>query len=85
MVHTWGCEICGRLEDPATHQAVERGHLCTRCMGFLDAGFQPPFKCEPCGGSEDLDLCNYGKSLVCRPCREGTMGIATDHVVRESR
>ena len=70
------CDICGARE----HLLTER--LCTRCASFLDAGFNPPFECEGCGGSEVLGLCNYGKSLVCLPCRHGTMGIIIDLLPR---
>jgi len=73
-----GCEICGRRN-------IERGSLCVRCADILDAGFKPPFKCQQCDGSDDLALFWGGhkpRSILCRSCRKGAMGIAMDHIVR---
>jgi hypothetical protein len=76
--HPKECEICGTQENLVTDG------LCTRCATFLASGLEASFKCEQCGGREDLNLFE-SQSILCRSCREGVKGIAIDHLLRKVR
>jgi excisionase family DNA binding protein len=47
-----GCEYCGRhLDNFDSNLGMV---VCARCADILNAGFEPPFKCQQCGAREDL-------------------------------